>query len=200
MASASSLTSTASAFVKITPSGITANLVPYGTSLITRGHEQDLTLDPGRYSSDLDGNVFNASVSGASSSRKRALLPAFSPFQRTGSTSTIVASTVCPTFRTSVAPSYLSMTLASILSTPHACPIDRVRHISLLILCRERIIVDRQWGITMAIREPERLTQVVGDHPLSLPHIQSNLPVDGLHGESTKCHSPSHGLSARSRR
>ena len=52
-----------SAYVKITPSGITANLVPYGTSMITRGHQQDLYLDPGTYSADIDGNVFNASVS-----------------------------------------------------------------------------------------------------------------------------------------
>ena len=63
MASATSLTSSISAYVKITPSGITANLVPYGTSMITRGHEQDLTFNPGSYSTDLDGNVFNASVS-----------------------------------------------------------------------------------------------------------------------------------------
>ena len=31
--------------------------------MITRGHGQDLTLDPGTYSVDLDGNAFNASVS-----------------------------------------------------------------------------------------------------------------------------------------
>ena len=63
MASAVNLISSASAYVKITPSGITANLVPYGTSMITRGHEQDLVLDPGLYSIDRDGNAFNASVS-----------------------------------------------------------------------------------------------------------------------------------------
>jgi hypothetical protein len=57
------LISSASAYVKITPSGITANLVPFGTSMITRGHQQDLILNPGTYSVDLDGNTFNASVS-----------------------------------------------------------------------------------------------------------------------------------------
>ena len=31
--------------------------------MITRGHQQALTLDPGSFSTDLDGNVFNASVS-----------------------------------------------------------------------------------------------------------------------------------------
>jgi hypothetical protein len=49
--------------VKITPSGITPNLVQYGTSMITRGHKQDLLLDPGTYSVDLDTDTFNATVS-----------------------------------------------------------------------------------------------------------------------------------------
>ena len=59
--------STASVYVKITPSGITANLIQYGTSTITLGYEQDLTLDPGTFSVDLDGTAFNASVSVSSS-------------------------------------------------------------------------------------------------------------------------------------
>ena len=63
LTSASKLTASASAYVKISPSGITANLFPYGTSTISLGYEQDLTLDPGRYSVDLDGHIFNASVS-----------------------------------------------------------------------------------------------------------------------------------------
>lgn len=49
-------------YVQITPSGITANLVQYGTSMITRGHDQDLILNPGIHSIDLDGNMLNASV------------------------------------------------------------------------------------------------------------------------------------------
>lgn len=57
------LTSSSSAYVRITPSGITANLIEYGTSMITRGHYQDLLLDPGTYSVDLDQDTFNASVS-----------------------------------------------------------------------------------------------------------------------------------------
>ena len=60
---ATELASSASVYVKINPSGITANLVPFGTSMITRGYEQDLTLDPGSYSVDLDGYALNASVS-----------------------------------------------------------------------------------------------------------------------------------------
>ncbi len=57
------ISSSFSAYVKITPSGITPNLVQYGTSMITRGHKQDLLLDPGTYSVDLDTDTFNATVS-----------------------------------------------------------------------------------------------------------------------------------------
>ena len=63
MAASSTLNSTASAYVSITPSGITANLVPLGTSIITSGREKDLKLDPGTYSIDPDEPTFNASVS-----------------------------------------------------------------------------------------------------------------------------------------
>ena len=62
MTQSSQAVSSSSAYVRVTPSGITANLVQYGTSMITRGHEQNLTLDPGTFSVDLDGNVFNATV------------------------------------------------------------------------------------------------------------------------------------------
>jgi len=58
-----SLTTSSSVYVQITPSGITANLVQLGTSMITSGQEQDLKLDPGTYSVDPDEDVFNASVS-----------------------------------------------------------------------------------------------------------------------------------------
>ena len=63
MTSSSMFNSSSSAYVQIIPSGITANLVPYGTSMITRGYEQDLILDPGTYSIDPDRNIFNATVS-----------------------------------------------------------------------------------------------------------------------------------------
>ncbi|CAF3751894.1 unnamed protein product, partial [Rotaria sp. Silwood1] len=56
-----SLTSSSSAYVRITPSGITANLVQLGTSLITRGNQQDLLLDPGTFSIDPDEDSFDAS-------------------------------------------------------------------------------------------------------------------------------------------
>ncbi len=57
-----SLKTSSPVYVQITPSGITANLVQYGTSMITSGHEQDLKLDPGTYSVDPDASVFNATV------------------------------------------------------------------------------------------------------------------------------------------
>jgi hypothetical protein len=54
---------TKSTFVRINPSGITANLVLFGTSMINIGVEQDLQLDPGKHSLDGDEKPFNASVS-----------------------------------------------------------------------------------------------------------------------------------------
>ncbi|CAF1071686.1 unnamed protein product [Adineta steineri] len=61
MTSSPNLTSSASTYIKITPSLITANLVQFGTSMITRGYKQDLILDPGTYSVDPDENIFNTS-------------------------------------------------------------------------------------------------------------------------------------------
>ncbi|CAF1644087.1 unnamed protein product [Adineta ricciae] len=48
-------------YIRITPSGITANLVELGTSMITRGDKQDLFFDPGTYSVDPDEDSFDAS-------------------------------------------------------------------------------------------------------------------------------------------
>ena len=56
------LTSTAFIYIKINPSNITANLVQFGTSMITHGYQQNLILDPGEYSIDPDTNIFNKSV------------------------------------------------------------------------------------------------------------------------------------------
>jgi hypothetical protein len=58
----SNLTSSLSSYVTITPSGIIVNLIQLGTSMITLGYQQNLTLNPGLYSIDLDGYIFNASV------------------------------------------------------------------------------------------------------------------------------------------
>ena len=60
--SSPNLNISSSAYAKINPSGITANVVPLGTSMITRGFKQDLLLDPGSYSVDPDEPIFNSSV------------------------------------------------------------------------------------------------------------------------------------------
>lgn len=52
-----------SAFVKIIPSGFVANLIESGTSIITRGNQQNLKLNPGIFSINLDGYPFDATVS-----------------------------------------------------------------------------------------------------------------------------------------
>ncbi len=64
MTASPSMTSTAFVYVTIISSSITANLIRYGTSMIVNGYQQDLKLNPGRYSVDPDSNTFNASVSG----------------------------------------------------------------------------------------------------------------------------------------
>jgi len=56
-----SISQSRSIYLLITPSGITANLVPLGTSMITNGIRQDLRFNPGEYSIDLDDDHFNAS-------------------------------------------------------------------------------------------------------------------------------------------
>ena len=56
-----SLTNSSSVYVEISPSGVTANLVPLGTSVVTSGDQQNLILNPGNYSKDPDGFEFNSS-------------------------------------------------------------------------------------------------------------------------------------------
>lgn len=63
MLAAPELNVSISAFVRINPSGITANLVPLGTSIVTSGQSMNLTLGPGSFSVDPDSQIFNASVS-----------------------------------------------------------------------------------------------------------------------------------------
>ncbi len=57
------LNSASSAYVRITATGITANPVQLGTSMVTSGSQQDLELNPGAYSVDPDEDSFDASVS-----------------------------------------------------------------------------------------------------------------------------------------
>jgi hypothetical protein len=55
--------SSAITYVKIVPSHITVKLVQFGPAMITRGQQQILVLDPGRFSIDPDQAVFNSNVS-----------------------------------------------------------------------------------------------------------------------------------------
>ncbi|CAF4160578.1 unnamed protein product, partial [Adineta steineri] len=48
-----------SVYIRIIPSAITANLVQLGTSMITRGNQQHLTLDPGTFSINPNENLFD---------------------------------------------------------------------------------------------------------------------------------------------
>ncbi|UJR18699.1 hypothetical protein I4U23_005606 [Adineta vaga] len=61
MINMTNVSSSAVVYVQITSSDIIANLFQYGTSMITRGNQQDLQLNPGSYSVDPDENIFNAS-------------------------------------------------------------------------------------------------------------------------------------------
>ena len=63
MSDAPNVTSSSTVYVQIIPTGVIANLLQMGTSMISRGTQQDLSLDPGRYSVDLDQDSFDASVS-----------------------------------------------------------------------------------------------------------------------------------------
>lgn len=55
------LSSSISTYVQIISSDIIVSLIPRGTSMITYGYQQNLLLDPGTYSIDPDGDIFNAS-------------------------------------------------------------------------------------------------------------------------------------------
>ncbi|CAF3980867.1 unnamed protein product, partial [Adineta steineri] len=59
MVAAPRMISSASAYVEITQTGITPNLVQLGTLYVTHGYQEDLILDPGQYSIDPDENSFN---------------------------------------------------------------------------------------------------------------------------------------------
>jgi hypothetical protein len=64
MTASSNMVSSNSSYVEINPSGITANLVKFGTSLVSSGQDRELILDPGTYSINPDEIApFNASVS-----------------------------------------------------------------------------------------------------------------------------------------
>ena len=53
-------------YIQIIPSDILVHLMEFGTSIITRGYEQNLLIDPGRYSINPDETRFDANVSNIS--------------------------------------------------------------------------------------------------------------------------------------
>ena len=57
------LNTSKSTYIQIIPSNIIVNAFSSKISMITMGNTQDLFLDPGNYSIDLDNNVFNTNVS-----------------------------------------------------------------------------------------------------------------------------------------
>ncbi len=63
--------------------------------MITRGNQQELTIDPGTYSFDIDGYPFDPKVSGV-----QLLFPEFFAYStdRNGNTNIIVESTVYTIF------------------------------------------------------------------------------------------------------
>ena len=62
MTDAPNVTSSSVVYVQIIPTGVIANLLQMGTSMITRGSQQDLLFDPGTFSIDLDENSFDPTV------------------------------------------------------------------------------------------------------------------------------------------
>ncbi|CAF1606966.1 unnamed protein product, partial [Rotaria magnacalcarata] len=57
------VTASAVGYIEIIPTGIMVNLISNGTSMIIHDSQQNLTLDPGRFSEDPDENEFNSTVS-----------------------------------------------------------------------------------------------------------------------------------------
>ena len=68
------LISTITTYIRIIPTNISPNLVAYGTSMITRGIQQDIIFNPGQYSVDPDEDTFDATVRFHSSPSQDVLL------------------------------------------------------------------------------------------------------------------------------
>jgi hypothetical protein len=62
MSHAYQLVSSNIVYIQITPREIRGKMLPFEISMITRGYEQDIKLDPGQYSIDSVHSIFNATV------------------------------------------------------------------------------------------------------------------------------------------
>ncbi|CAF1262786.1 unnamed protein product, partial [Adineta ricciae] len=58
--STATIIASSSVYIAIIPATIIVNLVQYGTSVITSSYENDLILDPGKYSINPDSDIFDA--------------------------------------------------------------------------------------------------------------------------------------------
>lgn len=58
-----SLQSSSSVYVEISRSTIDVNMLAFDASAIRHPYQQDLRLDPGQFSFDLTGNIYNPTVS-----------------------------------------------------------------------------------------------------------------------------------------
>ena len=63
MTDAPNKTISSAVYIRITATGVIANLLQMKSSMISRGTKQDLFFDPGTYSIDLDEESFDATVS-----------------------------------------------------------------------------------------------------------------------------------------
>ena len=186
MIAAPQWTSTVSAFTHITPSGITANLVQFGTSLITRGHDQDLLLDPGQYSVDLDGDVFNASVSLFFSFSFSFFIGPDDHHTRAFDNSLGLDIRVFLSYLWS-----LQLSQSSGLASSHRrCPSGST----------QSIVFDKSLKFdpegSAAVRWSAHFASFVPHHSRRVTAGQSHLSVSSVHGESSQCFSSSHRISS----
>ena len=125
MSDAPNVTSSSAVYVQITPTGVIANLLQMGTSMITRGSQQDLLLDPGTFSIDLDEDSFDASVS-VNDFSENLFDDIFVSNHRNGTTIIIVDCMAHLTFQTSMDYCCQLMILELIQTVHHVSPIDQV--------------------------------------------------------------------------
>ena len=125
MSDVPNVTSSSAVYVQITPTGVIANLLQMGTSIITRGSQQDLLLDPGTFSLDLDEDTFDASVSVNDFSEN--LFEDFLVSKYSNGPMIIIVDCIAHlTFQRLTVYYYQSMILGLIQTVHHVSPIDQV--------------------------------------------------------------------------
>ena len=125
MSAVPNVTSSSTAYVQIIPTGVIANLLQRGTSMISHGSQQDLSLDPGRYSVDLDEDSFDATVSVDRLVRRSVSL--LNHCSRNGLMNIIVDCMIRLTSQRSMVFYYPSMILVSIQTIHRVSSINQVK-------------------------------------------------------------------------